>query len=490
MLDFSTVSLGLSDARTRIADMIRRGQFKVPTKGNEANFGFEGESGCVNRDTLRPVFVAARTRRAVSTRVACTPEVGDCVFENNPDPKLLLPGCMLQMLRDQTRDMGIVREALLDYNADLLCHGVFLTADAESVRQTESDVLPGYRQLATALGELHGDGGVRDIRVPWKNIDFDPRFEQLHIPNANMWWEITALSDQIHYEMAPARFGQWLNNLTAIAGPVLALFANSPYALGKLGAAVCRDGLFRSTIVPGKRRHLMPLLETWMDHDDPESYLKWLDWILADKRPALRAYEGDDTLLLLRKYLGTCWTPIRPVVSMEPTPHVRLEFRPLCRQPSPADSVCATAFIYGVAMYLQDKGTFAGDLVTPTEARHNMAVATQWGLDDSYQTEHRMRWGRKPVRVRDLLTTMLLWAERGLLIAGFERDEITQVLRPAVQVIRHDANNGARWTRSAVEALREAYGDDERAVATEVARLTVRNSWSGEGVSVVDWASV
>lgn len=474
------------EARAHIHGMFSRGEFKVPSTRRRRKYGFEGESLVLNRETMLAMLVSAKVRKRLEGRVKTTTEVLDFVLEENPDPEDVAPGCWTDMLKKMHGRMRIIRAELAKENADLLLHGVALTVDAEMVELATRNVVPAYQALADALGVFHGDAGKRDIRLPWKDISFDPRYEPLHIPNASMWWEV-ALSDQMHFETGPGEFGRWMNYLTAIAGPTLALFANSPYFGGKLPAAVSRDGLFRSTIVPTSRRQLMATLDTWLPHDDT-AYFQWLDALIAKDWTPLRDYEGSDPLAALRKLMF--WPVIRPVVDMDPEPHMRLEFRPLCRQPSPADSTCATAFLVGACSYMQQQNMWAGNLVNCTDARRNLDKAAQWGLDDSLLPEHHMRWQGKPVRSRELCLQLLTWAEQGLLALGFEWREIAEVLRPASEILRKGANNGSSWMRSAVESLRLAHPDDERTVTTEVTRLAVANCWAVENASVVDWASV
>jgi hypothetical protein len=248
-----------------------------------------------------------------------------------------------------------------------------------------------------------------------------------------------------------------------IAGPLLALGANSPFLPPDLyddpsPAVLLRDGYAENRI---------PIYEGMMNPEgeppkvrfprDIEETAEAVDRVVEDHTvvPAnIGAGERfDDTFVHFRHKHGSYWRWVRPVFdgASRSAANARIEFRPLPGQPTLPDTVAFAAALAGLLTSLTERDHPVGDLSWET-ARENFYAAAGDGLgaDLTWITADGERTTDRDRLFPDLFDA----AVDGLRRQGFPAQEATAWIDPL---------------RERVEQRRTPAGWKRRAVATALA---------------------
>ena len=271
-------------------------------------------------------------------------------------------------------------------------------------------------------------------------------------------------SIQPHYQVAHAAdLSDYFNYALRIAGPLLALGANSPFFPPELydddvSAAqiveeawmVNRIAVFESVLneeVPGKVR---------FPHD-LSSTEEAVDRIVADDiivpMPVESSNRFDDEFAHFRMKHGTYWRWVRPVFEgpTRSAANARIEFRPIGSQPTVRDSVSFLAVFAGLLESLPRREHPVIDLDW-TAARENFYCAMRDGLDAD------LSWitggGEEVIENEALFIDLFDHARDGLKLRGLTDQEVETYLWP----LRYRARHGyspAEWRHDRVARLVE-----------------------------------
>lgn len=286
--------------------------------------------------------------------------------------------------------------------------------------------------------------------------------ERLTVDAANLAPEAACTSVQLHLQVAPADFARTWNASQLIAGPQLALGANSPYFFGRQLWCETRIELFcQSTDTRPqelKNQGVRPRVwfgERWVTSifDLFEENVRYFPALLpevSDEDPAAELAAGHTPHLReLRLHNGTIYRWNRPVYDVvEGRPHVRVENRVLPAGPSVIDIMANAAFYYGTVRVLsEDERPLWSKLTFPTAA-DNFSQCARRGMDATCY------WpGLGDVTIDELVLRRLLpLAYEGLERWGVDRDVRDRLLG----VIEHRAKtgrNGSAWQVATVRAL-------------------------------------
>ena len=182
--------------------------------------------------------------------------------------------------------------------------------------------------------------------------------------------ESACTSVQLHLQVSPADFAAHWNAAQALAGPQLALGANSPFLFGKRLWAETRTELFlqaTDTRSPELRNQGVrpPVFfgERWITSifDLFEENVRYFPALLpetTDEDPeAVLASGQAPRLQELRLHNGTVYRWNRPVYDVvDGRPHLRVENRVLPAGPTVVDVLANAAFYYGALTVLASRG--------------------------------------------------------------------------------------------------------------------------------------
>ena len=333
----------------------------------------------------------------------------------------------------------------------------------------------------------------------------DSRGEDVHIhllgeEDVDLTFDSTApesacTSVQLHLQVPPSRFAPAWNAAQAIAGPQVALAANSPFFAGRSAWAESRIPVFTQAIdtrppeyaAQGVRPRVW-FGERWINtvFDLWEENVRYFPAVLPESRQAAGEplmTEGAAPLLHeLVLHNGTVWRWNRPIYDPGSggRPHLRIENRVLPAGPTVADQVADAAFFYGLVARLAREVRPIWSRMAFADAQANFWACAQRGLGAE------VVWpGRGTLPVGELVTSELLpRAREGLAMLGVEED-LADRCASIVEGRATTGVNGAAWQRATVRQL-ENTGADRALALAEMTRRYRDLQAAGEPVHT--WA--
>ncbi|BCZ22405.1 glutamate--cysteine ligase [Mycobacterium senriense] len=276
--------------------------------------------------------------------------------------------------------------------------------------------------------------------------------------------ESACTSMQLHLQLDPETFAANWNAAQIVAGPQLALGANSPFLFGHRLWAETRIELFaQSTDTRSdelKSQGVRPRVwfgEQWISSvlDLYQENIRYFEFLLpevSDEDPVAELSAGRiPHLAELRLHNGTVYRWNRPVYDVvDGRPHLRLENRVLPAGPTVIDMLANSAFFYGMLRSMSEADNPLWTAMDFGVAEANFLAAALDGIDA------RLRWpGLGEVTARELvLDTLLPIADEGLQRWGVDaevRDRFLGVIEGRARTGR----NGASWQVSTVRALQD-----------------------------------
>ena len=342
---------------------------------------------------------------------------------------------------------------------------------------------PGARYEALEATVMEARGEEIHLRIDGEGKGLDATFDSIGPESA-------CASLQLHLQIPPEQFADAWNAAQAIAGPQLALAANSPFLMGRRLWHETRIPAFTQSVdtrppeyaTQGVRPRVW-FGERWITSifDLFEENVRLFPALIPESRdmteePLLT--EGSSPRLHeLMLHNGTVWRWNRPIYDPgTDLPHLRLENRLLPAGPTAADMAANAAFFYGLLHALVHERRPLWSRMSFEQADEAFQQCARWGL------EARVRWPRVGrVRVADLLLEQLIpQAVQGLIELGTDvalAKHYGEILTGRAQTGR----NGARWQIDTVTSL-ELRGADRPGALAEMTRLYRAGVDSGEPV--------
>lgn len=308
--------------------------------------------------------------------------------------------------------------------------------------------------------------------------------------------EAACTSVQFHLQVSPENFAASWNAAQCLAGPQLALGANSPWFLGHELWRETRIALFTQATdtrpVEMKAQGVRPRVwfgERWITSvfdlfEENLRYFPALLPVVEDEDPAAELAAGrTPSLAELRLHNGTVWRWNRPVYDVvRGRPHLRIENRVLPSGPTVVDVLANGAFYFGAlrALALEDRPVWSR--MSFGAAEDNFTHAAQRGIDAATY------WpGLGEVPATELVLRRLLpLADEGLKDWGVD-DDIRARLLGVIEGRCTTGQNGAKWQVDAVHTL-EARGIDRWEALRRMTLEYVERAHSNEPVHT--WESL
>jgi hypothetical protein len=341
-----------------------------------------------------------------------------------------------------------------------------------------------YQALNDSIFTARGEDMMIDISGP----------ERLTLQSASIAPESACTSMQLHLQVSPAEFAQNWNAAQALAGPQLALGANSPYFFGHELWAETRIELFAQATDTRpdelKTQGVRPRVwfgERWITSifdlfEENVRYFPSLLPELSDEDPAAELAAGrTPNLPELRLHNGTVYRWNRPVYDVvDGRPHLRVENRVLPAGPTVVDMLANSAFYYGATRALSEDDRPVWTKLSFTAAERNFLAAARSGMDA------RLYWpGLGEVTPDELVLRELLpLAYEGLDQRGVAPDVRDHFLG-VIEGRAKNGRNGAAWQVTTVRALQERGLARPQALA-EMLRLYCERMHSNEPVHTWD----
>ncbi|WP_099025589.1 glutamate--cysteine ligase [Mycolicibacterium palauense] len=379
-------------------------------------------------------------------------ELGAYNIEFNVPPRPL-PGRSALELEDEVRaSLNAAETKASRHDAHIVMIGILPTLMPEHLDHDWMSESTRYQALNDSIFTARGEDIVIDIDGP----------ERLSIQAATIAPESACTSMQLHLQVSPTEFADNWNAAQVLAGPQLALGANSPFFFGHRLWAETRIELFTQATDTRpdelKTQGVRPRVwfgERWITSifdlfEENVRYFPSLLPELSDEDPVAELAAGRTPRLSeLRLHNGTVYRWNRPVYDVvDGRPHLRVENRVLPAGPTVVDMMANSAFYYGMLRTLSEEDRPLWTKMSFAAAQHNFVAAARDGMDA------RLYWpGEGEVGADELVLRRLLpMAHEGLRrwgVAAEVRDRYLGVIEGRAKTGR----NGAAWQTETVGAL-------------------------------------
>ncbi|OBK55196.1 glutamate--cysteine ligase [Mycobacterium kubicae] len=414
--------------------------------------GMEIECNLVDAD-YQPAMSNRRVLDAIADPAYQT-ELGAYNIEFNVPPRPLPGHTGLDLEDEVRRSLNDAEQKANARGSHIVMIGILPTLMPEHLDEGWMSESTRYTALNESIFNARGEDIPINISGP----------EPLSWQAASIAPESACTSMQLHLQVSPGDFAAHWNAAQVLAGPQLALGANSPYFFGHRLWAETRIELFAQSTDTRpeelKTQGVRPRVwfgERWIDsvldlYQENVRYFPSLLPEVSDEDPAAELAAGRTPQLSeMRLHNGTVYRWNRPVYDVvDGRPHLRLENRVLPAGPTVVDMLANSAFYYGLLRTLAEADSPLWTRMDFVVAQENFLAAAKDGIDA------RMRWpDTGEVSARQLvLDTLLPMADDGLRRWGVDvevRERFLGVIEGRAQTGR----NGASWQVATVAALEE-----------------------------------
>ncbi|WP_254767884.1 hypothetical protein [Salinilacihabitans rarus] len=359
------------------------------------------------------------------------------------------------------------------------------TPDGERHVRVATNMSDSARYHAMANTDRAQAAGMR-IDAPHVTLEADTVMPESLITSIQPHYQVPHAAD------LPAYFTYALR----IAGPLLALGANSPFFPPDCYDEAAPEAILRD----GWMENRISVFETVLNHPAAGAGKVRFPRDLETVEEAVRRIAEDDVLVPMpvdggerfddrfphfRRKHGTFWRWVRPVFdgATRSAANARIEFRPIPAQPTVRDSIAFQAAFAGLLESLTRLEHPVRELDWE-RARENFYAAMREGLDadltwitnDGEETTDRER----------IYEDLLAHAEGGLANRGLSDEEVATYLYP----LRRRARRGvspAAWKRAAVRRRLDEGADFEAAIYGMQRRYVERQRETLLDGSFADW---
>lgn len=400
-------------------------------------------------------------------------------------PPAPLPGkAVFTLEKDLRTALNRADERARSVGGAIAMIGILPTLRPEHLSGEWMSANPRYQALEEAIFAARGEDIELDISGP----------EPLQMHTSTIAPESACTSVQLHLQVSPSDFAPAWNAAQLLAGPQLALGANSPYLFGHRLWAETRTELFlqaTDTRSPELRNQGVrpPVFfgDNWITSifDLFEENVRYFPALLPESTPENPEEElaagRTPRLQELRLHNGTVYRWNRPIYDVvDGRPHLRVENRVLPAGPTVADTLANAAFYYGALEMLASDERPMWTRMTFSAAQENFTAGARDGV------EARMYWpGFGHLSWDELILRHLLpLAAEGLARRRLDSEVIDHYLG-IIEARAKRRVNGASWQVATVEAL-EGRGRDRNTALHQMLELYLERMHSNDPVHTWD----
>ena len=400
-----------------------------------------------------PAMVNARALEAIADADFQT-ELGQFNVEINVPPRLLEGNIASELEEAVRRSLNRAEERARTVGAHMMLIGILPTVMDRHLTAESFSENPRYELLNQQIFAARGE----DLEISINGIERLQTFADTIAPEA------ACTSVQLHQQVAPESFASHWNAAQAIAGPQVAIAANSPFFFGKELWRETRIALFEQATDTRpeelKAQGVRPRVwfgERWINSifdlfEENVRYFPALLPVCEEEDPAETLERGDTpSLPELRLHNGTVYRWNRPIYDVvRERPHLRVENRILPSGPSVVDIGANAAFYYGLIRALVEEERPLWSRMSFSAAEDNFHAGAREGIDA------RLYWpgvGEAPA-TELVLRRLLPAAHEGLDRAGIDtadRDRLLGIVERRCVTMQ----NGAAWQAAAFHRLYE-----------------------------------
>lgn len=424
--------------------------------------GAEQEMVMVDKTTFKPSLVAMEALEKMEEYPWVETELAKFNLETNIEPRVFEKDCFTLLENENTYKLNKIQEVLDGMNTSIVLTGILPTLRKYHLDMENLTPKKRYFALMEALNkQLIGQS--YELRI----VGID----ELLVKHSSPLLEASNTSFQVHLQVAPNDFVKMYNIAQALAGPMMAIAANSPIVFGKRLWHETRIALFQQSLDTRtshdhmrERSPRVSFGRDWLHNSIMEIYKE----DIARFRVLLSSDVEEDSIEMLKNgqvpklralqvHNSTVYRWNRPCygISDNGKPHLRIENRILPSGPTVIDEIANACFwlgcMMGMAMEVDDirtKMSFA-------DARDNFGKAAKFGIDSKFTWFHDEK-----VSAEKLILDLLPIARKGLESRNVDKSDIDKYLYIIEQRAIKNMT-GARWMLRAFTKLHENTNTDE-----------------------------
>ena len=445
------------------ARMLREARFD----SDRRSFGLEIELNLTD-EAGDPALVNARVLEAIADADFQT-EIGKFNIEINVPPRTLADGVFTELEEAVRLSLNRAEERARTVGAHMMIIGILPTVGEKHLTAEVFSAGHRYSHLNEQIFAARGE----DLEISIAGVERLATFADTIAPEA------ACTSVQLHLQTEPEGFASHWNAAQAIAGPQVAVAANSPFFYGRELWRETRIALFEQATdtrpeelkVQGVRPRVW-FGERWINSifDLFEENVRFFPALLPvceDEDPVEVLERGDTPELPeLRLHNGTIYRWNRPIYdTSRGRPHLRVENRLLPAGPTVVDICANAAFYYGLVRTLVAEERPLWSQMSFSAAEENFHAGARDGIDAN------VYWpGVGEVPVTELMLRRLLPAAHAGLedagVAASDRERLLGILERRCVT----GQNGAAWQAASFHRLYEEQKLDR---AEALRRMTV-----------------
>lgn len=439
--------------------------------------GAEQEMAIVDTQNLKPAPINIDVLNSMEEYPWLDTELAMFNLETNFKPLEFKGSCFSQMFKESTEQLEILRKALLPFEADILLTGIVPT-----IRKSDLDfkfLTPKKRYLAL----------MEAVRSQLASDSFEFRLsgiDEIMIKHDSPLLEACNTSFQVHLQVSPQQFAKFYNIAQALAGPVMAIAANSPLVFGRRLWHESRIAMFQQALdTRGSRAHLrersarVHFGSNWVN----ESILEIHKEDISKFRILLAADVSEDSQALIHQgkvprlralqvHNSTVYRWNRPCygISENGKPHLRIENRVFASGPSTIDEFANAAFWLGAMIGMASEVDDIRKKVSFADVSDNFGKSARFGIDTKFN------WfdDQKIPAVELILKELLPIAKKGLKIQKVDDADIDKFLG-VIEERAQKHMTGARWQLRAYTKLLDQTNRTEALTALTASMLKQQN---------------
>ncbi|MFO1435646.1 MAG: glutamate-cysteine ligase family protein [Gammaproteobacteria bacterium] len=423
-------------------------------------FGFELEAWIVDHNYYPAPHNEEYLNRLSHPLVV--PELSRFNVELNATPSLIADNALSRMQAELTSTWQDCQRVCHDMGDALVLIGILPTIRNSDLCLANISPLNRYHALNEQILKCRQGKAL--------TIDIDGR-DSLRLVHDDVMLEAATTSFQVHFQVPFTELQRHYNASHIVAGPIIAVAANSPFLFGRSLWEETRVPLFEQAVDIGGDTFDTPLHRVTFG----SGYLtggvsQYFEENLKHFQPLLPIlFDGATRFEHMRLHNGTIWRWNRLLIGFddEERPHVRIEHRPLPAGPSLVDMMANAALYLGATHFLAKLRDAPENDLPFAAARANFYTAAKLGLDAE------LVWlGGQSVNVESLLLDELIpMAKCGLESLGVASEESERYLSIISSRVK-SGQNGASWQRTFVDRhgkdmlqLTAAYLENQRSGA-------------------------
>ena len=425
--------------------------------------GAEQEMCLVHNKTYKPANINLEVLAKLTDAPWCVTELAKFNLETNLSPREFVGYCLSQMEAENSDYLAKIQNVLNEFDASIVLCGILPTLRKHDLDMKNLTPVDRYYALMAAI-QKHLLGTSFELRV--EGVD------ELLVKHDSPLLEACNTSFQVHLQVAPKEFVKMYNIAQTLAGPMVAIAANSPLVFGRRLWAETRIALFQQSLdtrtTSDHMRERLPRVNFgsgWLRGDITQIYKEdisrfrvllagnieedSLQMIAEGKAPKLRA---------LQIHNSTVYRWNRPCYGISPNgkPHLRIENRVMPAGPTVVDATANAAFWLGAMIGMSEHHNDITKRLDFDDVRDNFIKAAKFGIDSTFN------WiNDKKVHAPELILKELIpLAKEGLKIRKVHNSDINKYLG-IIEARAKAHKTGARWALRSFTALKNEVTNDE-----------------------------